>query len=111
MPNFKVTAERGFWDGTRRHPAGTIIALEPADYKRFLSVTFEGMDKDAQAAVAKLRKEKKLPEAVAPEPVRDGYDPHKREELLEFARESGVKVIEAAPPPEQKAVRPETVVR
>lgn len=105
MPNFRVTNERGFWDGVKLHKRGTIISLEPADYKKHLSVEFEGMDDAARKALAKARTEHGLPPDVLPEPDRNGYDPHKREDLIARAKE-GVKVVEAAPEPETRTVRP-----
>jgi hypothetical protein len=55
MPLFKV-GRAGFWDGASLHQPGTVLKIEPSEYPRLLKVDMEGMDADANKALAEARK-------------------------------------------------------
>lgn len=58
MARFQVTNQSGFWDGVQLHPKDTIFEIDPKTEKNKISVTFKGLDKEAEEAVAALRQEK-----------------------------------------------------
>lgn len=118
MARFQVTTQAGFWDGVQLHPKGTIFEIDPKTEKNKISMTFEGLDDDARAAVAALKQERygaKVPDTLIMEHGKQGGPENKldpttaagRKLLQEQAQsKTGVKAVGKVEAPPVQAVRP-----